>query len=381
MRSRRTGSRNIKTLPPTLPPATSTCVRTVNLSPSRFRHRRDVVDFRTDGNGAGRHHDDRSVRQPQLLLPARKRGLKNYRPTRTPGSRCISIDGGLARFDSSGARARAAPTPHGRAARSERAAIEAGGRALKNYLRERAAGAARHDVDRSSAWPANACAGAVDGLMSRGRVAARGEGARRRRGDLRWSGPRPCPRPGLRCWAPAPPGRCSRSSRAPRSCGCPRPSPWSLRRACVDDSRRRSFCALRFFLVANCHFWALFSQVDGAVALESPGDLGEQVLPSSYSLETPATRRRTDGEGRRCGAAYGPTRRAATVPWPPRGPARPQARKLIWVVKNLITLVTPRPPRGGGASSRPPRRSRPARRCRRGRPRSRAGPSTGSSPP
>jgi len=158
-----------------LPPATSTCVRTVNLSPSRFRHRRDVVDFRTDGNGAGRHHDDRSVRQPQLLLPARKRGLKNYRPTRTPGSRCISIDGGLARFDSSGARARAAPTPHGRAARSERAAIEAGGRALKNYLRERAAGAARHDVDRSSAWPANACAGAVDGLMSRGRVAARGE--------------------------------------------------------------------------------------------------------------------------------------------------------------------------------------------------------------
>ena len=35
-------------------------------------------------------------------------------------------------------------------------------------------------------------------------------------------------RPGLRCWAPAPPGRCSRSSRrAPRSCGCSRPSPWS----------------------------------------------------------------------------------------------------------------------------------------------------------
>ena len=34
---------------------------------------------------------------------------------------------------------------------------------------------------------------------------------------------RPCPRPGLRCWAPAPPGRCSRSSRrAPRSCGCSR---------------------------------------------------------------------------------------------------------------------------------------------------------------
>lgn len=72
MRSRRTGSRNIKTLPPTLPPATSTCVRTVNLSPSRFRHRRDVVDFRADGNGAGCHHDDGPVRQPQLLLPARK---------------------------------------------------------------------------------------------------------------------------------------------------------------------------------------------------------------------------------------------------------------------------------------------------------------------
>ena len=46
---------------------------------------------------------------------------------------------------------------------------------------------------------------------------------RRTRGDCR-----PCPRPGLRCWAPAPPGRCSRSSRrAPRSCGCSRPSPWS----------------------------------------------------------------------------------------------------------------------------------------------------------
>ena len=42
------------------------------------------------------------------------------------------------------------------------------------------------------------------------------------------SSPRASGRPGLRCWAPAPPGRCSRSSRrAPRSCGCSRPSPWS----------------------------------------------------------------------------------------------------------------------------------------------------------
>ena len=160
-----------------------------------------------------------------------------------------AVDGGRAGIDSSGARAHAAPVPRGHAARGGRAAIKAGGRARKNYLNERAAGAARHDVDPvdlgvarerlrgSGRWPD----------VARSYGGPRG-GARRRRGDLRWSGPRPCPRPGLRCWAPAPPGRCSRSSRrAPRSCGCPRPSPWCLRRACDDDGRRRSFCALRFF--------------------------------------------------------------------------------------------------------------------------------------
>ena len=68
MRSRRTGSRSIRALPPTLPPAISTCVR------RRSRH--DAYAMPSIGNefvragadGAGRHHDDGSVRQSQLLL-------------------------------------------------------------------------------------------------------------------------------------------------------------------------------------------------------------------------------------------------------------------------------------------------------------------------
>ena len=61
MRSRRTGSRSIRALPPTLPPAISTCARMTS-EPRGHQNSGAGMD------GAGRHHDDGSVRQSQLLL-------------------------------------------------------------------------------------------------------------------------------------------------------------------------------------------------------------------------------------------------------------------------------------------------------------------------
>ena len=113
-------------------------------------------------------------------------------------------------------RARARARTLATATRCAARGLSRGGRAP--YLGEGAARARRDDVNP-----------VVFGV-ARERLRAgtlwrrRGRG----RGAVRRSGCRPCPRPGLRCWAPAPPGRCSRSSRrAPRSCGCSRPSPWS----------------------------------------------------------------------------------------------------------------------------------------------------------
>ena len=63
MRSRRTGSRSIRALPPTLPPAISTCARRYVES--------EYYENRAGNNGAGRHHDHRPVGQPELFLPAR----------------------------------------------------------------------------------------------------------------------------------------------------------------------------------------------------------------------------------------------------------------------------------------------------------------------
>ena len=64
MRSRRTGSRSIGALPPTLPPACSTCaLRYVN--PKTPKNRAGI-------DGAGRHHDHGPVGQPELFLPARE---------------------------------------------------------------------------------------------------------------------------------------------------------------------------------------------------------------------------------------------------------------------------------------------------------------------
>ena len=63
MRSRRTGSRSIRALPPTLPPAISTCARRYVES--------DYYENRTGIHSAGRHHDHGPVGQPELLLPAR----------------------------------------------------------------------------------------------------------------------------------------------------------------------------------------------------------------------------------------------------------------------------------------------------------------------
>jgi hypothetical protein len=64
MRSRRTGSRSIRALPPTLPPAISTCARRYVES--------EKTDKRTGIDGAGRHHDHGPVGQPELFLPARE---------------------------------------------------------------------------------------------------------------------------------------------------------------------------------------------------------------------------------------------------------------------------------------------------------------------
>ncbi len=64
MRSRRTGSRSIRALPPTLPPAISTCARRYVKS--------EKTDNRAGMDGAGRHHDHGPVGQPELFLPARE---------------------------------------------------------------------------------------------------------------------------------------------------------------------------------------------------------------------------------------------------------------------------------------------------------------------
>jgi len=97
---------------------------------------------------------------------------------RGPAPGADAVDGGRRNRFYGRARARARTASHGRTARGGRAAIEAGGRALKNYLNERAAGAARHDVDPVVLGVARErLRRAVDGLMSRGRMAARG-GAR-----------------------------------------------------------------------------------------------------------------------------------------------------------------------------------------------------------
>ena len=64
MRSRRTGSRSIRALPPTLPPAISTCAR--RYVESEYYENRAGID------GAGRHHDHGPVGQPELFLPARE---------------------------------------------------------------------------------------------------------------------------------------------------------------------------------------------------------------------------------------------------------------------------------------------------------------------
>ena len=64
MRSRRTGSRSIRALPPTLPPAISTCARGYVKS--------EKTDNCAGTDGAGRHHDDGPVGQPELFLPARE---------------------------------------------------------------------------------------------------------------------------------------------------------------------------------------------------------------------------------------------------------------------------------------------------------------------
>ena len=64
MRSRRTGSRSIRALPPTLPPAISTCARRYVAS--------DYYENRTGIDRAGRHHDHRPVGESELFLPARE---------------------------------------------------------------------------------------------------------------------------------------------------------------------------------------------------------------------------------------------------------------------------------------------------------------------
>ena len=65
MRSRRTGSRSIRALPPTLPPAISTCAR-------RYVESENSEDNRAGMYGAGRHHDNGPVGQSELFLPARE---------------------------------------------------------------------------------------------------------------------------------------------------------------------------------------------------------------------------------------------------------------------------------------------------------------------
>ena len=64
MRSRRTGSRSIRALPPTLPPAISTCARRYVES--------EYYENRAGINRTGRHHDHGPVGQPELFLPARE---------------------------------------------------------------------------------------------------------------------------------------------------------------------------------------------------------------------------------------------------------------------------------------------------------------------
>ena len=69
MRSRRTGSRSIRALPPMHPPAISTCARRyVKFEISE----KAPYDNRAGIDGVGRHHDHRSVGQSELFLPARE---------------------------------------------------------------------------------------------------------------------------------------------------------------------------------------------------------------------------------------------------------------------------------------------------------------------
>ena len=74
MRSRRTGSRSIRALPPTLPPAISTCAR--RYVASEYYENRAGID------GAGRHDDHGAVGQPELFLPARENVSSSRRKER-----------------------------------------------------------------------------------------------------------------------------------------------------------------------------------------------------------------------------------------------------------------------------------------------------------
>ena len=139
-------------------------------------------------------------------------------------------------FERARARARTLATATRCAARG----LSRGGRAP--YLGEGAARARRDDVNPVVFGVARERLRGGREAAARSRLVPRGaagqfRAARAKRGAVRRSG---C-RPGLRCWAHAPPGRCSRSSRrAPRSCGCSRPSPWS---SAPRNMRRRTSCA------------------------------------------------------------------------------------------------------------------------------------------
>ena len=80
MRSHRTGSRSIRALPPTLPPAISTCASRY----VKFENSEEApYGNRTGVDRAGRHHDHRSVGQAELFLPARGR-VSRKGPLRPP---------------------------------------------------------------------------------------------------------------------------------------------------------------------------------------------------------------------------------------------------------------------------------------------------------
>ena len=79
MRSRRTGSRSIRALPPTLPPAISTCAR--RYVESEYYENRAGID------GAGRHDNHGSVGQAELFLPARENVSKEAPARKTTSAR------------------------------------------------------------------------------------------------------------------------------------------------------------------------------------------------------------------------------------------------------------------------------------------------------